>query len=1335
MVAINEWLNISETSGTGDAVITLTANPSNIQDVRKQNLTIKTANSNAIVSVEQEGVVPIFIIQKDVMSYKWDGGSISNYIISNLNWDAVPSADWITISQTHGGEGKSDFSITIDYNITEENRYGKIDFFLRNTEQILGTITIAQTSEILDNSIIFYTTDDGQKLSNYPSTNGSFIANTYDTELGIGTLYYNTTITTLSSGFSSNLATVTLPDSVETIGNYAFRNTHLKSFKIPYNTKSLGYACFENCTYLKSIDLKGTITEIGERALVNTGLETLEIPSNITSIGNYALQDNHQLKSVVLPKGLTNIGNSAFNKCENLSDITIPESIQKVGKSAFNYCNLSNLKLPEKKTSTYLENGVFQVCTGFDTLHLGENWDVIPTNTFYNTQINTLYVEGADKYFGYDWNYNKTIKEVHISSIEDWLSYTYNEVGDNPLKEGVGLYLNDTLYTELYVPENVTAITASSFYNYSYLTKIVTNDIMTSITINKCENVTYTYIGENITSFTLKNIKGELVVNCNTKFSIPENVEKLTFLESCTEIKSSTNNCKVSEIELIGDKSLGDSCFAGLIYIKEIKGSEYITSIGYGVFQGCYGLERIDLPNLPIISERAFDNCGNLEFVTLSPKLTTIKSGAFHYCTMLKNITLPNSLVTIGDNDAIYEGAFESSGIERIVIPDSVTSIGYETFYNTPLKEVIIGNGLTSVGGYAFGNTPQLSYIKITALTAPSISSNTFKGTGEYGFLDYPFESIYSNWLRTDAYYLGYYKWNNVKMTPELLDFTAEKSITATLTNGSPFLWEITYLPVWITADVMSGGYGDTTITFTSSTDYPIDLEDEIIINYSSFVYKIKVRKYGLNLFSVTPEKVNIDEDETNVSITVNNQTNFEWSVETISTWSTDVSSGGAGETIVNVNCGDVYSNIDVDVVFNLNLGILNKTYTCKTTITKNPIELPEIPDNKTIYYTTKNNEVFNIPSYDAKANVLSNTMQDNGLGVIVGYEDWVIIPQKMFYNSNSDASLISVSLPPSVKVLDDYAFYGNEELITFNFGGNEEFINYECFSSPVLQNYTLPYNLRVVGSCSIGGIVYGAGAETLVFGEYLEILNCGSLLGLRNVKNIYFYGANPPQMCNGSNSSGEFGVFDYITATIHAPIGSDYSSVRQFGFEGDIIYDLEARIPDRIYTFEVLPAHQRTDTHLYYYKSFPNGNVTFSRIQLSENTTDANIEGNYAFTYEGEEIITSYTQIPSAYIEIDVTRESGEWTIVANFRNCEYGSYGYLISNMGEDGKLVSKSVGNRCEFKFKLYSADTSYATTNITLYLYDKYKLCSKAVVMERWYRDTPSNSTYRYYINYI
>lgn len=118
-------------------------------------------------------------------------------------------------------------------------------------------------------------------------------------------------------------------------------NSEIQSFnELKYFTglQEIEALAFAHCENLASITLPSSIKSIGNQAFHNTNLYSIEIPEGVTTIFGAAFYDCKQLSSVILPSTLLRISTSAFNGCSNLRFITIPESVTEFGKYAFNNC-------------------------------------------------------------------------------------------------------------------------------------------------------------------------------------------------------------------------------------------------------------------------------------------------------------------------------------------------------------------------------------------------------------------------------------------------------------------------------------------------------------------------------------------------------------------------------------------------------------------------------------------------------------------------------------------------------------------------------------------------------------------------------------------------------------------------------------------------------------------------------------------------------------------------------------------------------------------------------------------------------------------------------------
>ena len=78
---------------------------------------------------------------------------------------------------------------------------------------------------------------------------------------------------------------------------------------------SIGNGAFTHCYSLTSVTIPNTVTSIGDDAFYSSGLTSVSIPNSVTNIGNFAFESCYGLTSVMIGKSVTSIGNNAFYGC------------------------------------------------------------------------------------------------------------------------------------------------------------------------------------------------------------------------------------------------------------------------------------------------------------------------------------------------------------------------------------------------------------------------------------------------------------------------------------------------------------------------------------------------------------------------------------------------------------------------------------------------------------------------------------------------------------------------------------------------------------------------------------------------------------------------------------------------------------------------------------------------------------------------------------------------------------------------------------------------------------------------------------------------------------
>lgn len=145
----------------------------------------------------------------------------------------------------------------------------------------------------------------------------------------------------------------TMPVGVH-LGNNAFSEcTHLTSVTLPTSLISIGSEAFYGCTSLTTVIIPSTVTSIGSEAFAGcTSLNSVTIPSSVTTITDYTFGGCTSLASVIIPSSVTTIRSYAFVSCSSLIGMTIPNSVVTIGSGAFADCSsLISLTIPNRVTT------------------------------------------------------------------------------------------------------------------------------------------------------------------------------------------------------------------------------------------------------------------------------------------------------------------------------------------------------------------------------------------------------------------------------------------------------------------------------------------------------------------------------------------------------------------------------------------------------------------------------------------------------------------------------------------------------------------------------------------------------------------------------------------------------------------------------------------------------------------------------------------------------------------------------------------------------------------------------------------------------------------------
>jgi len=178
-------------------------------------------------------------------------------------------------------------------------------------------------------------------------------------------------------------------DGCEIICNSAFAESPLTSITIPDSVTSIGNAVFQDCLSLPSITIPKSVTHIGHNPFVNSGVHKITCLSPDFEIYCGALFEGctHLISCFsdpwifFIPETVTSIGDNAFWSCQCVIKV-IPKSVTSIGNGSFAYCSrlCNNLTIPDSVTS--IGERAFMGCDSFATVSIPSSIERIEYRTF-----------------------------------------------------------------------------------------------------------------------------------------------------------------------------------------------------------------------------------------------------------------------------------------------------------------------------------------------------------------------------------------------------------------------------------------------------------------------------------------------------------------------------------------------------------------------------------------------------------------------------------------------------------------------------------------------------------------------------------------------------------------------------------------------------------------------------------------------------------------------------------------------------------------------------------------------------------------------------------------
>lgn len=528
------------------------------------------------------------------------------------------------------------------------------------------------------------------------------------------------------------LTTVSLPETIESVGRNAFEKTpFLKAWKEEFaRIRNYGEKKENSLSsiFWDGSDLEGEFTLPANFRIIaggayygNIKVTKICLHEDITWVGRAAFKGCTALASIVWTKNLCNAQPEIFSGCGALEIIENAPSWKIVGERAFCGCKkLSRLDLSKVE---WIGKEAFTGCILLEKGEVGAT-RYIGESAFADTPY--TYRE-IDSFSREPLAYPPPI-EVASIIVEKWQQCTYGAVAIGIVGVAPYTFYQETLLSRLYLNGTVQWIGEGAFAGCSQIEKITfpsKNCRIDTRAFEKCSSLKSVLlhtetVGESAFAQCIA-LKRAMLIG-TTKLS------KRAF-EGCEALRQiSIKTGERIEIE--------EFCFCGCRELTKLNLSR-AEQIGRYAFANCDNLKQITLPCDAVIAPYAFADCGQLRTIYISgdkPRLL-IGEDAFSGCTALSEVIWKGQDIRECWKFETYQDIFDPQ------IPQEIRMIFYSarscfevedgenlTAYHGSGRIVIIPNGIRRINPEVFRDCVTLSFLSIPK-TVEYIGARAFHGT------------------------------------------------------------------------------------------------------------------------------------------------------------------------------------------------------------------------------------------------------------------------------------------------------------------------------------------------------------------------------------------------------------------------------------------------------------------------------------------------------------------------------------------------------------------------------------------------------------------------------
>lgn len=402
---------------------------------------------------------------------------------------------------------------------------------------------------------------------------------------------------------------------------------------------------------------------------VSRNIERILFPPNINRVSSYSFSYT-QIERIIFPASITEIGEYAFYNCYKLSHVEFEKNsnLRTIESNAFCLSSIESLILPASLSE------------------LKKDW----CNNV--KKLKKITVDSNNKFFK---NIDKLLVGKSDKTKEDFdvLLFASRDIKETTIPSGIKQIQSNSFsfssIEKIIISSSVTEIDECAFYSCLNLIQVeIPTDSQLRIIKEKAFNFTNIeriYIPRNVIrickmAFSCRKLKkveipiDSKLVTIESMAFFSSSIESITIPENVSELEDgwcySTN--KLTKVKISKNNKLYKEIDDDLIIAKSDNNCDDFDVL----FFAPRNIVRTKIPPyIKQISSYSFDS-SSIESVIIPPSVTHINKGAFCYCKKLRNVEIPRDtqLVNLG------QGSFYFTSINRIYIPPAITQISEGPF-------------------------------------------------------------------------------------------------------------------------------------------------------------------------------------------------------------------------------------------------------------------------------------------------------------------------------------------------------------------------------------------------------------------------------------------------------------------------------------------------------------------------------------------------------------------------------------------------------------------------------------------------------------------------------